>query len=457
MASTAMAAECSTSADLRAGDICRVRLAVHALAAGYLEVRAGEDVEVLYAGVENDENERGWFYAWACQRSEKGWLPMQSLLASPSLCVAPDASSRPRWSTLGPAVAQRGALCPALGYLRVSAGARLVVQYIGSAETADEGWLFGYSFEKGSGGWFPADALEKPPLPPPPASPSPAESEVTCEVQRSDRCSVPETKWPDTGAALSAAVTAAEAASLAAARGLQLVGAVAPASAAWVYPLVDVQQHSFCGYLPSVQDQPGKGLDRKKAKSFIALVLRGVDDIGGWERPVGTMGPISRGTKWMVRDGCSCPYRYGGTVVSPTPFPAWMDELMAACMPLCGLHERERWPNSCNLNFYGDGADAVDWHADDEPLFDGRHNDCCIISLSLGEERRFELKPSKSCHDEAPTCQLQLGHGDLCTMEGHTQRNYVHRVPKKGNKGGRHRVNLTWRWIVAHDRRCCGL
>ena len=61
----------------------------------------------------------------------------------------------------------------------------------------------------------------------------------------------------------------------------------------------------------------------------------------------------------------------------------------------------------------------MDWHADDEPFFDGARSDIRIISLSLGQERKFDLR-EKVRHD--PWIQISLQDGDLCTMEGMTQK-----------------------------------
>lgn len=140
--------------------------------------------------------------------------------------------------------------------------------------------------------------------------------------------------------------------------------------------------------------------------------------------------------------------------MSPVEFPGWMKEIMAVYMPLCGLHDPLAWPNSCNLNCYSDGTDSLDWHADDEPLFAGRERDTCIISLSLGDTRSFELRLASDDQGDVPAVKLRLANGDLCTMEGLVQRHYEHRVPRAGGKSSRLRVNLTWRWIVAHERRC---
>lgn len=185
---------------------------------------------------------------------------------------------------------------------------------------------------------------------------------------------------------------------------------------------------------------------------MLNLIMR---DLGGrWDRPSNSLGPMSRGTKWLVRPGCRCSYRYGGFTVPAESFPPWMDTVMATCMPLCGLSDASVWPNSCNVNYYTDGSEGIDWHADDEPLFQGQVQDCSIISLSLGQERHFEVRLNAQ---SAPLCRLSLRSGDLCTMEGHFQQHYQHRVPKGGRSVAGPRLNLTWRWIVAHDQRRCGL
>ncbi|CAE7358240.1 Alkbh3 [Symbiodinium pilosum] len=121
-----------------------------------------------------------------------------------------------------------------------------------------------------------------------------------------------------------------------------------------------------------------------------------------------------------------------------------MAEVMSVCMPLCGLAAQASWPNSCNLNLYQDGQHSVGWHADNEALFQGKYQDCRIISLSLGQSRRFELMCGQDFH------RLELSDGDLCTMEGMTQKWYKHRVPKESGRNVGPRINLTWRWIVQH-------
>merc|ERR1712217_29519 len=132
---------------------------------------------------------------------------------------------------------------------------------------------------------------------------------------------------------------------------------------------------------------------------------------------------------------------------------------MQKVMPACGLTDPATWPNSCLLNCYSDGTETIDWHSDDEPLFAGKSKEGeRIILLALGSERIFEVRPSnKSLYEDVPlTLSLRVKGGDMWSLEGHTAKHYMHRIPKQGaDKSGpvRLHVNLTWRWIVSHK---CG-
>lgn len=220
--------------------------------------------------------------------------------------------------------------------------------------------------------------------------------------------------------------------------GLELLGDLAPAGLDWSYPLVDETWRCFAGYLP-------KAIKAPQSAVFFETVRQKTK----WLQPAGRWGPLPLRTAWMTAAPCCCKYRYGGAEVLPEPYPKWILELMAACMPLCGLPRREQWPNSCNLNLYENGEHSVGWHADNESLFQGKEKDCRIISLSLGQTRKFELQ----CGNDKPQ-KLDLSDGDLCTMEGLTQKYYRHRVPKEQGKGIRERINLTWRWVVEHMPAC---
>mmetsp|Transcript_20017 Transcript_20017/g.47034 ORF Transcript_20017/g.47034 Transcript_20017/m.47034 type:complete len:407 (+) Transcript_20017:21-1241(+) len=379
---------------------------------GYLNVAAGDQVRILYIGSDERQDEHGWVFGATAQC--KGWLSVQNLkLDSEDACEA--------------IAAKRGALSKGAGYLRIRKGEPLIIKH------EENEWLFGWSNEQQQQGWFPRLVLTKP-------APPPEEEWEALQNKQKPQF--------DRLAASAAASTEA----LAGPESLPswTVGRRAP-KAPWNYAILDNRRRCFCGFL-----RAGKGgIDADTAKRWANLVKDGIEDAGGWDRPQGNLGTMSRFTKWLVRSGCSCPYRYGGAVVDATPFPPFMEELMDVVMPLCGFpkEEAEDWPNSCNVNLYADGTDYLDWHADDEPLFGGRHGDCCIISLSLGQERPFQLRLT-DCADANQIHEFPLGRGALCTMEGRTQQFYQHRVPKRGGQSAAARINLTWRWITSHDKRC---
>eukprot|EP00438_Fugacium_kawagutii_P008384 Skav236650 [mRNA] locus=scaffold691:219470:220792:- [translate_table: standard] len=158
---------------------------------------------------------------------------------------------------------------------------------------------------------------------------------------------------------------------------------------------------------------------------------------------------IPRRTIFCVAKGCNCTYKYSGVSVKPFTEPDWLAEIREKCVDIAGLDEQ---PNSCNINLYQDGNGAVGWHTDDEPLFEGEYNDICILSLSLGSSRTFQVKKkgAKVGRNEA-TDSFILSHGDLCTMEGRFQRHYLHAVLKEPEVQ-EPRINLTWRFITKHNQ-----
>lgn len=95
--------------------------------------------------------------------------------------------------------------------------------------------------------------------------------------------------------------------------------------------------------------------------------------------------------------------------------------------------------NSVLANAYRDGQDSMGWHADDEPELGPRP---LIASLSLGEERRFCLRPRGG----GPLHSLMLGNGSLLVMRGRSQEQYRHALPRTARAAGL-RINLTYRLI----------
>jgi len=506
--------ECSKP--LCVGIVAVTRESVEAIGLGYIDLGSGAAVEVLYVGSEATDDE-DWVYVKDTHSGEQGWMPCSAITdhddkansssSSASIDESPAPSAADAVAEDGPdkvpshpaqpaEAAQPEVISEAVEPEVVSEAAEpeVVAEVLsepaqpegadkcaGKASEAAESSVerTGRPRRTPEQAAAAAAALaselessesdtERPPPParpcPPPAWPCP-EAEATAaateppahapraaEEKAEDEKPKEEKPKEDELAVLAAATplrsrtsqsSLEHALAVAEELGLELMGG---GSFPWNYELIDKERRSFAGHLPGA-------LDEKCATRWLRNIMDNMDEVGGWDRPMGSLGRISRGTKWMVRYGCRCPYRYGGMTVDPVIFPSWMHELMQVCMPMCGLTAPESWPNSCNLNCYADGSDSLDWHADDEWIFDGRERDCRIISLSLGAERSFELRLSDDAAADASGAEcmehrLRLRSGDLLTMEGLTQRHYVHRVPKAGGKMVRLRVNLTWRWVI---------
>lgn len=206
----------------------------------------------------------------------------------------------------------------------------------------------------------------------------------------------------------------------------------------WKSALYDVERRSFVSHLSGA-------FPKEVCREWWRLLSRDL----AWERPSVGGKPLPRKAVWLTPRGCTCTYQYAGTRWPATVMEPWFLEITERVCRACGL---SKLPNSCNANYYEDGTQSVGWHSDDEPLFASTRCDALIISLSLGTARSFELKRNGA---KKPSLRLFLGDGDLCTMEGLTQKHYRHRVPpeKKGKCEGA-RINLTWRWIVEHSRTC---
>ena len=128
-------------------------------------------------------------------------------------------------------------------------------------------------------------------------------------------------------------------------------------------------------------------------------------------------------------------YTYSNTTKQALP---WTDELLEL-KEIAENRTGERY-NSCLLNLYHNGTEAMAWHSDGEK--DLKKNGA-ISSLSFGAERKFSFKHKQN----RETVSVKLEHGSLLIMKGATQTNWLHRLPpiKRITKP---RVNLTFRTIV---------
>jgi alkylated DNA repair dioxygenase AlkB len=125
-------------------------------------------------------------------------------------------------------------------------------------------------------------------------------------------------------------------------------------------------------------------------------------------------------------------YSYSGILHPPAPFPAIIECLRERAEVLSGCSF-----NAALANLYRNGRDSVGWHRDNEA---GLGNCPTIASLSLGGERRFQLRHRKT----KQTISLALRMGHWLIMAGETQRFWLHQVPKTAAAVAP-RVSLTFR------------
>ncbi|XP_038664207.1 alpha-ketoglutarate-dependent dioxygenase alkB homolog 3 [Scyliorhinus canicula] len=109
--------------------------------------------------------------------------------------------------------------------------------------------------------------------------------------------------------------------------------------------------------------------------------------------------------------------------------------------------------NSLLCNLYRNGKDSIDWHSDDEPSLGQKP---VIASLSFGDTRNFEMRKKpppeeKGDYTYAERIRIPLSHGCLLVMEGETQKDWQHRVPKEYHDRNP-RINLTFRTIYPETR-----
>ncbi|WBX70027.1 alpha-ketoglutarate-dependent dioxygenase AlkB family protein [Tenacibaculum retecalamus] len=95
----------------------------------------------------------------------------------------------------------------------------------------------------------------------------------------------------------------------------------------------------------------------------------------------------------------------------------------------------------CLLNFYRNGNDSVDWHQD---YRGAQRKNTVIGSVTFGTTRPFQLK--HATQKDLKRVDIPLTHGSLLVMQGATQENWKHKIPKTTKKIPP-RINLTFRWV----------
>lgn len=172
-------------------------------------------------------------------------------------------------------------------------------------------------------------------------------------------------------------------------------------------------------------------LEASEADALFAVLRRGLPWSNHAVRLFGREHPAPRLSAWMG----DAAYRYSGVVREPQP---WTPALAALRDRLSG--ELGTAFNSVLANLYRDGADAMGWHADDEPEL----GDAPVIaSVSLGAVRRFAMKHRTGEGRFA----LDLPHGSLLVIAGATQAAWRHSLPRTRRAVGP-RINLTFRRVA---------
>jgi len=129
-------------------------------------------------------------------------------------------------------------------------------------------------------------------------------------------------------------------------------------------------------------------------------------------------------------------YSYSGSQLQPKP---WTETLL---MIKKMVEERTgKTFNSVLVNYYRNNRDSMGFHSDDEEELGPQP---VIVSLSLGVIRRFVLK--HRFRKDVADVQILLESGRLLLMQGDTQANWKHGVPKETKPSGP-RINLTFRNI----------
>ena len=186
--------------------------------------------------------------------------------------------------------------------------------------------------------------------------------------------------------------------------------------------------------LPDAQVRLARGwLDPGVASALMERLLREVP----WEvhriRMFGREVASPRLSCWI--GDADAAYRYSGSRFEPRP---WLPALAVLRERLAS--ELEHPFNSVLANRYRSGADAMGWHADDEPELGPEP---LIASVSLGATRRFLLRHR---HDPARRLSLDLEPGSLLLKAGRTQRYWKHALPRTARLAGE-RINLTYRHV----------
>lgn len=143
--------------------------------------------------------------------------------------------------------------------------------------------------------------------------------------------------------------------------------------------------------------------------------------------------PLPRLTSWYGDEGKY--YSYSGIGSLSNPWNEGLSYIKLKIEEVAKVHF-----NSVLLNWYRDGTDHLNWHADDEKEL-GKNP--IIASVNFGETRDFVIRKND---DATKKIIIPLKHGSLLIMRGELQHFWQHSVPKRLSIK-LSRINLTFRII----------
>lgn len=178
-------------------------------------------------------------------------------------------------------------------------------------------------------------------------------------------------------------------------------------------------------------------IETRLARQLFERLLGGSDWRQEYITLFGKTHKVPRLSCWMGDTGLD--YRYSNMTMHPV---AWTDTVLSIKQQLEGTTRLSF--NSVLINYYRHGGDSNGWHSDDEPELG---SDPVIASLSLGGARDFKLRHKTK---KGLQYSLSLAHGSLLLMQGNTQRDWQHHVPKRAI--AEPRINLTFRTIFPQQQ-----
>lgn len=181
----------------------------------------------------------------------------------------------------------------------------------------------------------------------------------------------------------------------------------------------------------------GKVLNKEDANNYFNILMKTIEWKNDETVIFGKHLVVKRKAAWYGDEKYS--YTYSKTTKYALPWTKELLELKKIVEIKTGAIF-----NSCLLNLYHTGEEAMGWHSDDEKSL-GKNT--AIASLSFGAERKFFFRHKQT----KETVSVILENGSLLVMKEATQTNWLHRLPptKKINSA---RINLTFRTMAVENQ-----